>query len=150
MKKLFTLLFTFGCLTSVFAQYDNDNRGRYYENGKSTAYDSRNYNDNFSKPAPVQESYGRSFDKREYASNDHRYNDAYSMNSRERDFRIQKVGHDYDFRINSVYANRYLRPSERDWQIQNLQKRKYDEWRSIEICFSDSRNRYYEGHSNRW
>ncbi len=139
MKKLFTLLFTFGSLTSVFAQYNNDNR---------TGRSDRNDNGNYSRPAQGPEVNGRDNDRKDYAYNDRRYNDALSMNIKERDFKISKINREYDYRISSVYADRYLRPREKNWQVQKLQKQKYDEIRNVEAYYSDSRNRY--SHSNRW
>jgi len=76
--------------------------------------------------------------------------DAFSINSRERDFKILKISREYDYRINAVYADRYLRPREKNWQIQILQKQKYDEIRYVELCYNDNRNRYKDSHSNRW
>jgi len=142
MKKLFTLLFTFGILTTVSAQYNNDNR-----NSRSDRNDN---NGNYSKSQQGSEVNGRNNDRKDYAYNDRRYNDAFSMSSRERDFKIAKISRDYDYRIGSVSADRYLRPRERNWQIQNLQRQKYDEIRSVQSCFNDSRNRYSDGRSNRW
>ncbi len=142
MKKLFTLLFTFGSLTSVFAQYNNDNR-----TGRSDRNDNSNNNSNYSKQAQGPELNERNNERKDYAYNDRRYNDAFSMNSREKDFKISKINREYDYRISSVYADRYLRPREKNWQVQSLQKQKYDAIRSVEAFYSDGRNRYRDGHS---
>lgn len=143
MKKLFTLLFTFGSLTSVFAQYNNENRPR--RDDDNTTYESRNGKGGYSNPAT-----DRNNDKRDNAYNDRRYNESYAMNSRERDFQIQKINRQFSYKISSVRGNRYLRAREKDFQIRNLERQRQDEIRNIENRYRGSRNRYYDSHANRW
>ncbi len=143
MKKLFTLLFTIGSFTTVFAQYNNDHKS---DRGARDA----NNNGSYSKPTEWPEVSERNNDKRDYAYNDHRYNESFSMTNREREFQIQKINREYDFKVNSVRSNRYLRSREKSFQISKLEKQRNDEMRKLQYRFRDSRNRYYDGRSNRW
>ena len=143
MKKLFTLLFTIGSFTTVFAQYNND-----YKNDRGDR--DANNKGGYSKPAERPEVYDRNNDKRDYAYNNRRYNESFAMTSREREFRIQKINREYDFKISSVSRNRYLRPWEKNSEIRSLERQRHDEIRNIEARFNDKRNRYNDGRSNRW
>lgn len=147
MKTLFTLLLTIGSLASVFAQNKND---RYGRDDNNTAYESRNNNGGYSKRNAGPDISDRNNDKRDYAYNDRGYNESFSMNYREREFQIQKINREYNYRISSVNGNRYLRPWERSSQFRSLERQRNDEIRKIEIRFNNKRNRYNDGHSNRW
>ena len=151
MKKLFTLLFTFGSLTSVFAQYNNDNKmSQPGRNDNNNSYEYRNNNGRYPAPSQSREMNGRDNDRKDYANNDRRYNNAFSMTNREKEFKIQQIRREYDYKINALNQNRFIRLRDKSWHIQNLQKQKFDEIRNIELCYNDSRNRYNDSRSNRW
>jgi hypothetical protein len=147
MKKLFTLLFTLGSLTSVFAQYNNDNR-RWEKNDNS--YENKNNNGRYPAPSQRPEMNGRNRDNNDYAYNDRRYNNAISMTSRERDFKIQQIRREYDYKISELHQNRFISFREKSRHTQNLEKQKYEQIRNIELCYNDSRNRFNGSRSNRW
>ena len=150
MKKLFTLLFTFGSLTSVFAQYNNDNNRSERNSNNNNSYEYRNNNDRYPAPSQRPEMNGRNRDNNDYAYNDRRYNNAFSMTSRERDYKIQQIRREYDYKINALHQNRFIRLREKNWHIQNLQKQQYEEIRNVELRYNDSRNRFNGSRSNRW
>ncbi|MEO6000036.1 MAG: hypothetical protein ABIN89_24570 [Chitinophagaceae bacterium] len=151
MKTLFTLLLTVGSLTSVFAQNRNDNKNdRYGRDDNNAAYDSKSNNGGYSRPNAGTDVYDRNNDKRDYAYNDRHFNESFSMTAREREFQIQKIIREYDFKISSVSRNRYLRPWGKSSQIRNLERQRNNEIRYIQARFYDKRNRHNDGHSHKW
>ncbi len=147
MKKLFTLLFTVGSLTTAFSQYNNNNNNdRRGRDDNSTAYESKNGNGDYSKPG----TYNRNGDRKDYAYSDHRYNESFSMRSSECDFQIHRINRQYDYKIKSVHANRYLRNREKAYEVSNLNQQRRDEIRTIMVRYSNKRNRYHDGHPGKW
>lgn len=136
MKTFFTLLFTVTSLTSVVAQRDNDNNK--YRQGRqenSNDYSTNNSND----------SHYSNNQRKDYAYNDRRYNESYPMNSRERDFQIQKINREYEYEIQSVNANRYMRPREKKIAIRSLENQRRDQIMNLQSRYYDKRNRYNDG-----
>jgi hypothetical protein len=93
MKKVFTLLFALGAMTAVFAQ-----RG----------YDRREESRDVILGQPNRSVY------------DNPRNDGY-YSTRERDADIQRIAREYNWRIESVQHDRYLRRSEKKRQVRSLE-----------------------------
>jgi hypothetical protein len=99
MKKVFALVFALGAMTAVFAQggYDHRNESRDVILGQNrTVYD----ND-------------RDYDHDRRYNHDRDYNNGY-YGARDRDARIDRIRREYDWRIQSIQADRYLRRGEKD------------------------------------
>ena len=88
MKRLFALVLALGAMTAVFAQrgYDRGNESRDVILGQQNR---SVYNNN-------------------------RSNDRY-FSSRERDAQIERIRRNYNWRIQSVRNDRYLRNAEKRW-----------------------------------
>jgi hypothetical protein len=109
MKKILVLLFSLGTITTVFAQ------NGYHGNSRQ---DSREVILGQGNGRPV-------YDNDRY--------DHGNMNTRERDFQIQRINQEFDARIWQVEHDRYLRKSDRKRQIRILEEQRRDAIRNISM-----------------
>ena len=93
MKKIFTLVFALGTISSVFAQSGHNE-------SRDVIYGHTDYNKVYS------------------ASDRH---DAFSLDKRERDRQIQQINKDFDHQIKVVNKSRSLRSYEKQRQIRMLE-----------------------------
>jgi hypothetical protein len=96
MKKVFALVIALGAMTAVFAQRGYDRR----DNSRDVVLGQEN--------------------KNVYNNNNRRYNDGY-ISVRERDEQIQRIQRQYNWKIESVQRDRYLRKAEKKRQIRFLE-----------------------------
>ena len=125
MKKLLTLVFCLGTLSSVFAQNRDyrPNDDRRNNNDRKNNYEARN------------DDRGR------------RYDDAYKFSVRERDELINRINRDYDNKIESVRRRWLMNSQDRRRVISSLEFERSSKIKGIYARFADGRNRYYDGYS---
>jgi hypothetical protein len=136
MKKILTLFIALGAIISVQAQssrsYPNDER---YE--KDVILGNRN------------DRYDRS--NRTYENNS-RY--TYYMSADEKDRLIDRIDREYDRRIRRVERDRWVRPSEKSYQIRLLEAQKREEIRQVWERFRSGNNLHrdnsYQRNYRRW
>jgi hypothetical protein len=117
MKKVFALVFALGAMTAVFAQRGNDRR----DESRDVILGQPNRN----------------------IYDDHRNNNGY-YSIRERDAQIERINREYNWRIESVKHDRYLRKAERKRQIRILENE-----RDARIREAMERYNYYNNRSYR-
>lgn len=120
MKKIFTLLFSLGALTTVFAQSGHNN------NSRDVA--------------------GRYPDNRSIYNNDQR-NDNYSSNSRE--IQILKINREFDAKIAHVKRDRYLRNGEKNREIRRLEMKRQEQLRMVNARFWNYKQGRYDDQFNK-
>jgi hypothetical protein len=128
MKKLLTLVFCLGTLSSVIAQnrdyrFNDDRRNNYPGNDRRENYEARN-NDR-----------GR------------RYDDAFTFTVRERDGLINRINREYDNKIESVRRKWLMNSLDKRRLISSLEFERSSKIKGVYAKFADSRNRYYDGYS---
>src|ERR1044071_123728 len=137
MKKIFTLLFSIGSLTSVLAQ-----QGQRDPHNQSGKYEQPAYPSHDNKPVVSDKT-------KDYNDYDNRSENSYSFTGRERDFQIQKINREFDSRINAERNKRYLRPQEKRRQVEMLERERYQEIRNINDRFSNRKNGRYDDHNSK-
>jgi hypothetical protein len=121
MKKIFTLLFSLGILTSVFAQSDYG----YSRRGG----DDRNYNAQYGNN---DNGYNRG--NTNYGNYDHHAaydNGRYYNHDRDRQYQIDQVNRDYDRRIDVYRRDRSINDYERSRRIQMMERERNERVRSF-------------------
>src|SRR4051794_32189943 len=106
MKKLFAVLFSIGMVSTVFAQ--SNRHIDYPSNSRDVVLGQNNRN----------------------IYNDNRY-DNYSFSDRERETRIAQVNREFDFRIQAVQRDRYLRNAEKKRQVRSLEIERAEQIRLV-------------------
>jgi hypothetical protein len=119
MKKIFTLVFALGAATAIFAQ-----GGHGRNESRDVILGQQN---------------------RTVYNNPRSNNDYYSI--QDRDAQIQRINREYDWRIQSIERDRYLRKAEKKRQIRALQNER--DARIIEIRRSYD-NRAYRNNNRRY
>lgn len=126
MKKIFTLLLSFGLFTSIFAQYPGNQRGQGRDKDEA-------YNDNRKR------------------NDDNRFDDHFNFNKREMDMRIADINRDYDRKIRQVNNNWYMNRFKKERMIRSLEDQRRDEIRMVYVKYNDKRNRYgYNEQKKHW
>lgn len=128
MKKILTLVFCLGTLSSVFAQNrdyrpNDDRRNNFPSNDRRENYEARN-NDR-----------GR------------RYDDAYKLTVRERDELVNRINREYDNRIESVRRRWLMNSQDKRRLMSSLEFERSSKIKGVYARFADARNRYYDGYS---
>ena len=133
MKKILTLFIVLGAIASTEAQ------------------SSRSY--------PTDDRYGRDVI---LGGQNERYDRTYENNSRhtyymsavERNRQIERIDREYDRRIRKVEKDRWIRSSEKSYQIRQMETRKREEVRLIWERFRSSNNLHndsrYQRNNSRW
>jgi hypothetical protein len=121
MKKIFTLVIALGAMTAVFAQRGYDHR----EESRDVILGQPNRGGVY--------------------NNDRGYNNS-RYDIRERDRQIQRIRREYDWRIESVRHDRYLRKAERKRQVRFLENERDAKIRQVMQSYD---NRNYRGYGNR-
>ena len=119
MKKVFTLIFALGAVTAVFAQggYNHRDESRDVILGQGN----RNV----------------------YNNNDRGYNNGY-YSIRDRDAQIDRIRREYNWRIESVQRDRYLRKAEKKRQIRSLENERDARIRDLIERYNYNNNRNYK------
>lgn len=120
MKRILTVLFLLGTVTSVFAQ-----------SGRNSSRD----------VVLGQENRGGVYNDGRYGG----YGDGV-FSARERDMMIQRINREYDSRIWAVKRDRYMRNGEKNRQIRFLERERREEIRRVNDRFERSR---YRGNNSR-
>jgi hypothetical protein len=132
MKKIFTLLFSVGLLTSAIAQSNHSSQNGY------PGRDDQNsgYNKNTQPPFAGNR-------------NDHSgYNDRHTdFSVRMRDEQIAKINYEYDSKINAIKYRRGGLFFDKNRKIRNLEIERQDQIRMVYARFSGKNN--YGGHNER-
>lgn len=117
MKKVFALVFALGAMTAVFAQggYDHRNESRDVILGQQnrTVYD-----------------------------NDHGYHNGY-YGTRDREEQIDRIRREYNWKIESVERDRYLRRGEKKRQIRFLENEREARIRQVMDSYRYQNDRNY-------
>jgi hypothetical protein len=116
MKKIITLLFGMAMLTSVFAQFDQQDM---YQNNKNVAAN------DFRKHDKDNDRYGR-----------------YYFTPKERDFQIAQIKREYDYKIQAVKNKHFMGWYQKKRQIDFLQDQREKEIRMVWAKFNDRRNKF--------
>jgi hypothetical protein len=116
MKKIFALIVALGAMTAVFAQHRQESRDVILGQPDRGVY-----------------------------NNDRGYNNG-RYDVRDRDEQIQRIRREYNWRIESVQRDRYLRKAEKRRQIRFLENERDARIREVMQRFS---NRNYGGYDNR-
>jgi hypothetical protein len=116
MKKIFTLVIALGSMTAVFAQH---------------GYDHRNESRDVILGQPGRGVY----------TNNGGYNNGY-YGSREQ--QIQRINQEYNWKIESVRDDRYLRRAEKKRQIRFLENEKDARIREVVVRYNNRDNRVYD------
>ncbi len=131
MKKIITLLFFVGAFATSFAQYDqrqnNDNGNRrddQYANSSNGQYDGHDRND-------------RKF-----------YNNENSFSERDRDFQIAKINRDFNFQVQSIQNDRYMRHHERKVALRNAEYERDRQIQMINARFNAGFHNAYDRHDH--
>jgi len=117
MKKVFALVLALGAMTAVFAQRGYDRR----DESRDVILGQQNRS----------------------VYNNNRSNDGY-YSSRERDVQIERIRRDYDWRIQSVRNDRYLRKAEKKREVRLLENERDTKIREV-----IDRYNYYNNSNNR-
>ena len=128
MKKILTLLIALGAIVGAQAQpsrsYPNDDRyGRDVILGDRNDRNDRTY------------------------ENNSRY--SYSMSVDERDRQIDRIAREYDRRIRKVERDRWIRSSEKSYQIRQIENQKREEIHLVWERYRSSNNLYNDNRSQR-
>ena len=128
MKKVFALVFALGAMTAVFAQggYDHRNESRDVILGQN-----RNVYDN-----------DRDHDRDDRYNNNRGYNNGY-YSTRDRDAQVDRIRREYNWKIESVERDRYLRRGERRRQIRFLENERDARIRQVMESYRYQNNRNY-------
>lgn len=128
MKKVFALVFALGAMTAVFAQggYDHRNESRDVILGQN-----RNVYDN-----------DRDHDRDDRYNNNRGYNNGY-YSTRDRDVQVDRIRREYNWKIESVERDRYLRRGERKRQIRYLENERDARIREVMNNYRYQNNRNY-------
>ncbi len=119
MKKIFALLFALGAVTAVFAQ-----RG----------YDHRDESRDVILGQPNHGVY----------NNDRGYNNGY-YDKRDRGEQIQRIRREYDWKIQSVQRDRFLRRSEKKRQVRFLEAERDARIKEVMRRYDNRGSRVYGG-----
>ena len=123
MKKVFALVFALGAMTAVFAQGGYDRRGE-------------------SRDVILGQQNGSVYNNDRGYSNNRGYKNGYSS-IRERDAQIDRIRREYEWRIQSVQRDRYLRKAERKRQIRFLENERDARIREVMESYRYQSNRNY-------
>jgi len=127
MKKLFTILLSFGVMTSVFAQAQD--RDKHEDSKKFDAkYGQYEKQDNKSSHDVAR-------------TNEHGYDNTYASN-RERDAQLQRINNEYDNRMMSVKSNRRMHASEKSRQLKMLESERAAKIKKVNMDFSKSSDKH--------
>ena len=116
MKKIFTVFFSVGIASCVFAQSGHQERFKVS-------------NDISFNKSPESLMLGKSG-----------MHDNYSFNNSDKDRRVKEINKNYDRQIMQVKFNRRLRPFEKDRQIRILEAQRYEAIRELNA------HSMYQGH----
>ncbi len=123
MKKMFTLMMGLFLFSAVFAQRNETYNDRHNDNNSATLYDGGrygNYDPNGRPDRAVEIQCGGGQWK------------AYGqMNDNDRRAEIDRIGRDYDRRIDSYRNDRHLNRRERDRAIDHLRKERADKLKML-------------------
>ena len=130
MKKILTLAFLMGTLTTVFAQNGHSKNGRV--DSRDVVYGNSNNPQVFNNKDQWPVTNGNS----------------YSFSARERDAQIQQINREFDFRIISVKRDRYLRNGEKKRQIRILENERTQQIMMVDQRFSNQKSYHYNDRSD--
>ena len=136
MKKILTLFIALGTIVSVQAQssrsYPNDDRY-----GRDVILGERN--DRYDRNNRTYENHSRY---------------TYYMSADDRDRQIERIDREYDRRIRRVERDRWIRASEKTYQIRQLENQKRNEIRQVWERFRNGSNLHrdnsYQRNNRRW
>jgi len=113
MKKIFTLLFFAGVVSTSFAQ-----SGHQANDKKSNQYVTNN----------------------EYKKIDSRRDNLYTFSAKEKDMQIAKINNDFNFKVKSIISNRRIKKNQKSVLIQKAQKQKDQQIAAVNAKFNSKFN----------
>jgi hypothetical protein len=138
MKKIFTLLFAFCFLTAAYAQSGSRDTRDTRDNRDNQQYDQRVDQKN----GQWDNNKGYSNDK-DIARNDDRYNNSNSSYGRSIEMQIAQINRKYDFQIQRVKNDFFMRRYEKIRMIRSLEAQRQKEIRML-YAKSNNRDRHHD------
>ncbi len=133
MKKIIKLLFSVGAFATSFAQ----------SNHRQNNDDCNKRNDQYATANGQYNKHDR--DDRDLSDKEN------SSYARERSFQIDKINHDFDYRINAIQNDRYMRRHEKKMAIRNAE---IERARQIQILNATTHDRSHDDYgkhdNNTW
>ena len=131
MKKFITLFFAVGAFATSFAQYNhhqnNDDRSYRTENKRDDQYANSSHSDQYD---------------RDYKNPGH-FNRGNRYSQKEREFRIEKINRDFDFKVRAIKSDRYLRRREKRAAIRNAEIERSRQIQVVNERFISNNNRHH-------
>ena len=131
MKKFITFLLFVGAFATSFAQYDphqnpdsRNHRDDQYASSSNGQYDEHDHNNDH-----------KDFDNRNF------------LPGRDRDFQIEKINRDYNFQIQSIQMDRYMRHHEKKVAIRNAERERE---RQIQMVNARFNGRFHDDHDRHY
>ena len=125
MKKVITLLFSLGLFATSFAQYDQ----RKNDNGWNKRND-------------------------EYATSNRQYDSRWNDNvfsARERDFQIDKINRDFNYKVDRIRNDRFMRRREKRFAIREAENERAKQIQWVNATFRSQFHKGYERHDrDKW
>ena len=130
MKKFITLLFAVGAFATSFAQHN------HHQNNDDWSYRPENKRDD----QYANSSHGN----RNYDGDDRgHYNSENRYSQKEREFRIEQINRDFDFKVRAIKSDPYLRRREKRAAIRNAEIERSRQIQFVNERFISDNNRHY-------
>ena len=127
MKKFITLLFAVGAFATSFAQYN------HHQNNDDRSYRTENSRDDqYANSSHGNRNYGRGH-----------YNPGNRYSQKEREFRIEKINRDFDFKVRAIKSDPYLRRREKRAAIRNAEIERSRQIQFVNERFISNNNRHH-------
>jgi len=122
-------LFSVGAFATSFAQYNhhqnNDDRGYRTENTRDDQY--------------ANSSHGNRYDKDDQGH----FNRGNRYSLKEREYRIEKINRDFDFKVRAIKSDRYLRRREKRAAIRSAEIERSRQIQLVNERFISNNNRHH-------
>ncbi|HEY8661078.1 MAG TPA: hypothetical protein VIL78_18745 [Hanamia sp.] len=128
MKKIITLLFFVGAFATSFAQYDHQQNNNNERNRGNDQYGQRHDDDN---------SYGRNV-----------YDNRNSYPARERGYQIDQINRNFNYKIQSIQNDRYMRRREKREAIRHAENERARQIQMVNARFMGHDRDGYQKHDD--
>ena len=129
MKKFITLLLAVAAFATSFAQnnhhQNNDDRSYRTENTRDDQY--------------ANSSHGNRYDRDDRGH----YNRGNRYSQKEREYRIEKINRDFDFKVRAIKSDRHLRRREKRAAIRNAEIERSRQIQFVNERFISNNNRHH-------
>ena len=130
MKKFITLLLAVGAFATSFAQYNHHQNNDGWNDRPGSKRDDQYANS--------------SHGNRNYDGDDRgHYNRGNRYSQKEREFQIEKINRDFDFKVRAIKSDPYLRRREKRAAIRNAEIERSRQIQFVNERFISNNNRHY-------